>query len=58
MKQSKRVREASRRALDKLSRITGAELGQRLAARELDPVGQLILTTGSLKAILCEKEAQ
>lgn len=39
MKQFKRVKEPSRRALDQLSRMTETELGQRLAVRELGPIG-------------------
>ncbi len=58
MKQSKKVIEASRRALNRLSRMTKAELGQRLSERKLGPVGQLLLAVGSMEVILRGQESQ
>jgi len=55
MKQSERVKEATRWALDKLSRMSKEELDQRLAARELGPVGQLLLETGTIRALMDER---
>jgi hypothetical protein len=55
MKQSERVKEASRRALAKLSQMSKEELDQRLSARELGPVGQLLLETGTIHELLREK---
>ena len=48
MKNSARVKEASRRAIDKLSRMSKQELDARLAARELGPIGILLIETGTI----------
>lgn len=55
MRQSERVTEAVRWAFGKLSQMSKREFDQRLAARELGPVGQLLLETGTIKALLDEK---
>lgn len=55
MRQSERVKEASRRALDRLSRMSKEELDQRLATRELGPVGRLLLESGTIRGMLAER---
>lgn len=52
MKQSERVTEAVRWALAKLSSMSKDELDQRLAARKIGPVGQLLLETGTIRTLL------
>lgn len=54
MKQSERVKEASRKAIAKLSGMSKEELDRRLAARELGPVGRLLLETGTIQAMMDE----
>ncbi|MEZ4484344.1 MAG: hypothetical protein R2864_07005 [Syntrophotaleaceae bacterium] len=56
MQQSERVKDASRRTLEKLSRMDKTELAQRLSERKLGPVGQLLLETGSMEVILRDQE--
>jgi hypothetical protein len=56
MKQSEIVKEASRWALSKLSHMSKEELSRRLAERVDGPVGQMLLATGTLDALLYEED--
>ena len=52
MKQSERVTEDIRWAHAQLSSMSKEELDKRLAARELGPVGRILLETGAINYAL------
>lgn len=54
-RKSEKAKQASREALNKLSRMSKEELDRRLAAREIGPVGQLLLETETLDELLAKK---
>lgn len=58
MKQSAKVKEATRLALAELSKMSRAEIDQALSARPLGAVGQLLLDTGTIETLLREGGSQ